>query len=327
MVLDARAYETVTVPAMDRTRTNRRAIPAGAQLSTWTAPDGWPLRRFDWPGGGERGRLLFQTGRGDFIEKYIETFAHFVARGWSVTAFDWRGQGGSGRHGPDPRIGHIAGFAISVRDLTAFWVEWAAEPGPRVVLGHSLGGHLVHRALVEGAIDPQAAVLVAPMLGLTAPLGTALSGWVARAFAGRGDPARAAWKEGERPGSRLSRQALLTHDPARYADEQFWLDCCPELKLGPPSWAWLAEAFASTAAVAADPRLATMAVPVLMLLADRDALVDSRAAERIARRMRDATVVRFGRESAHEILREADGVRDCALAAIDRFLDARAPRA
>ena len=37
-------------------------------------------------------------------------------------------------------------------------------------------------------------------------------------------------------------------------------------------------------------------------------------------------VVRFGTESAHEILREADPVRLRALAAIDGFLDAEAPR-
>jgi lysophospholipase len=40
----------------------------------------------------------------------------------------------------------------------------------------------------------------------------------------------------------------------------------------------------------------------------------------------DAQVVRFGRESAHEILREADGVRKRAFGAIDAFLDAHAPQ-
>ena len=310
---------------MDQTAANNRIIPPGARLSTWIAPDGWPLRRLDWQGAGTRGRLLFQTGRGDFIEKYIESIADFVARGWSVTAFDWRGQGGSGRLGPDPRVGHATDFGVLVRDLAAFWADWRTAAGPQVVLGHSMGGHLVHRALVEGVIDPQAAVLVAPMLGLKAPLGVRFGGAVARMLAGRGDPARAAWRDGERPGARFSRQGLLTHDAARYADEQFWLDCCPDLKLGPPSWGWLAEAFSSTAAVAADRRLATMAVPVLLLLADRDALVDAAVARRIALRMRDATVVRFGAESAHEILRETDGVRDRAFAAIDTFLTARAP--
>jgi lysophospholipase len=37
-------------------------------------------------------------------------------------------------------------------------------------------------------------------------------------------------------------------------------------------------------------------------------------------------VVAFGPESAHEILREADPVRNRAITAIDHFLDSRAPR-
>ena len=61
-----------------------------------------------------------------------------------------------------------------------------------------------------------------------------------------------------------------------------------------------------------------------MLVAEADALVDPRAAVALALRLPDATLVRFGRESAHEILRERDPVRDRALAAIDSFLDERA---
>lgn len=313
------------MPAMPMPPPSNRTIPPDARVTTWTAPDGWPLRRIDWPGRG-RGRLLFQTGRGDFFEKYLEYLTHLHARGWAVTAFDWRGQGGSGRLSADPNIGHATDFGRYVADLAAFWRAWSAEgQGPRVAIGHSMGGHLVHRALVERAIDPQAAVLVAPMFGLKSPFGARLGELLARAIARLGDPARAAWKSNERPGSRLSRQSLLTHDAARYADEIAWHDAEPALRLGPPSWGWLAEAFASTASVAADLRLAMVATPILMLLADRDALVDSAAALRIAARMRDVETLRFGGESAHEILRESDSVRDVAIAAIDAFLDARAP--
>ena len=40
-----------------------------------------------------RGRMLFAGGRSDFIEKYLESYAHWHRAGWDVTAFDWRGQG------------------------------------------------------------------------------------------------------------------------------------------------------------------------------------------------------------------------------------------
>lgn len=306
----------------------RRAMPAGAHIARWRAADGWSLRRFDWPAEGRaRGSILFQGGRGDIIEKYLESFGHWHVRGWAVTAFDWRGQGGSGRLSRDPNVGHATDFAPFVADLVGFWAEWSqTAPEPLVAIGHSMGGHLILRALVERAIDPAAAVLVAPMLGLHAPLGwQALAEGFARVMGRLGDSARRAWRDNEIPGALSPRQALLTHDRARYADETWWKEAHPELLLGPPSWAWVIEAFRSTRALREDPQLAAMAVPVLGLVADADKLVNAKLAVATLERLPDARIVRFGRESAHEILREADPVRDRALDEIDRFLAARAP--
>lgn len=306
-----------------------RALASDAAIGLWHAPDGWAHRRYDRPGAG-RGRLLFQTGRADMIEKYLETLDHFSDRGWAVTAFDWRGQGGSGRLG-DGDTGHVDDFATLVADLSAFWHEWRTGPEsqglPHVILGHSMGGFLTLAALAERAIDPDAAVLVAPMLGLRSPFGAAGGGALARWFAGRGDPRRAAWKNGDTPGSARQRQRRLTHDLARFAEQQDWRAARPDLALGSPSWHWLAQAFAATAALRADPRLGGIATPVQMLLADADRLVSPRAARAVAARLPDVEVHRFGRESAHEILREVDAVRTRALGLIDDFLDRRAPRA
>ncbi len=300
----------------------RRALPAEARVATWRAADGWELRRFDWPGGG-CGSILFQVGRGDLFEKYLEAFAHWHALGWSVTSLDWRGQGGSGRLGRDRHVGHCDDFGGLVRDLEAFYAEWsAAAAGPRVLIGHSMGGHLVLRAMLDGRVRPDAAVLSAPMLGLKSPVGARVGEWAARLMTRLGDPARAAWKAGERPGP-VNRQALLTHDHARYADELWWHAARPELKLGPPSWAWLHTSFVSTREQQADARLATLDLPVLMLVPLADALVDPQAALRVAKALPDARVVTWGGEARHELLREADLVRDAALAAVDAFLDER----
>jgi lysophospholipase len=299
----------------------RRAIPADATVATWRAADGWPVRRFDRPGSG-RGAILFQGGRADVIEKYLETFDDWHRAGWSVTSFDWRGQGGSGRLSPDPHVGHAADFAPWLDDLQGFWREWtAAHSGPYVVVGHSMGGYLVLQALLERRIRADAAVLVAPMLGLRSPIGAAAGGWLARFMAARGDPARPAWsaREDERAVARRARR--LTADAGRFADEDWWYTQNPAIRLGPPSWAWLAEAFAATARLRADSRLATMDVPTLMLLAEQDRLVDARAAAAVAARLPNARIERFGAECAHEILREADPVRTRAMGAIARFLD------
>jgi len=61
-----------------------------------------------------------------------------------------------------------------------------------------------------------------------------------------------------------------------------------------------------------------------MLIAEHDQLVDPRAAAQVAARLPNATLIRFGRGAAHELLREADPVRQRAMAAIDAFLDRHA---
>lgn len=305
-------------------------IDTYGSIDHWTAPDGWRLRRFAMPSADPRprGSILFQGGRGDIFEKYFESFARWHAAGWGVTSFDWRGQGGSGRLGSDPKTGHMPDFTPQVRDLHDFWRVWRdSTPGPHVVMGHSMGGYLVLRALIEDAIDPQAAVLVAPMLGIHgAPLGVGAMEKVARFMTRIGKPDRAAWKSNEKPATLTTRQALLTHSLSRYDEEIAWKLERPEIAVGPPSWAWVAAAFEATRLLKGDSRLATMAVPTLILSPDADKLVDASAGRAVAAKLPDAKLIRFGSESAHELLREADPVRDRALAEIDAFLDARAPR-
>lgn len=287
------------------------------------------MRVLDWPAQADtpRGSILFQGGRGDVAEKYLESLAHWHAQGWHVASFDWRGQGGSGRCTDAGNCGHIDDYGRYVGDLRAFHADWhASTPGPHVVMGHSMGGHLVLRALAEGVIRPDAAVLVAPMLGFRRGVFGPFAERAAQLLGGLGDTARPAWKGNEKPYTTTTRNTLLTHDAARYSDEIWWQMHQPALMTGPPSWRWVIEGFKSMRALAADPRLGNIVAPVLMLVATRDGLVDPRAALRLAPRIRDCRVVTFGRESAHEILREVDAVRDRALSEIDAFLTERVPR-
>ncbi|MDE0878342.1 MAG: alpha/beta hydrolase [Sphingomonas bacterium] len=305
----------------------RRSYPDDARCSDWFAPDGWRHRRFDWPAdhprAGLRGRILVQGGRADIVEKYLETMAHFHAQGWSVTSFDWRGQGGSGRLSPDRHVGHADDFGIFIDDLAAFWRDWREEgKGPAVILGHSMGGHLVLRSLIERTIDPDVAILVAPMIGIASPVGATWAKRLARLMTMIGDPMRAAWKARPDRKSAGHRQKLLTHDVDRFEDEAFWYARQPDLLLGPPSWAWILEAIRSGQRIeSADSALRAIGIPLLMLVADADGLVDPRAAVRVAAKLPHVKLVRFGDEAAHELLREADAVRSRVYATIDDFLD------
>lgn len=311
---------------------DRRGIPSTARESMWSARDGHAIRRIDWPAaagkdGASRGSLLFFPGRADFYEKYLETLAYWSGQGWHVTAADWRGQAGSGRFAADPLAGHVPDFSVWIEDLADLWKDWGATtPGPHVLVGHSMGGHLVLRAVVERRVDPVALVLSAPMLGFVTPIPAAIQHAVARLMCRIGDPQRLAWKVSEKPGQRLAgRAALLTQDLDRYADEVWWKEHRPELAMGPATWGWVERAADSVARLAAPGVLESVSIPVLLLAARHDGLVACKAIERAAARIPHAELIVWGREARHELLREADPVRDAALAKIEDFLDRKAP--
>ena len=309
---------------------DRRAIPEHAKETRWWAADGHAIRRIDWPGEGKtpRGSILFLPGRGDNYEKYLEACEDWHGAGWRVTAADWRGQAGSGRLGTDATTGHVGDFAVWLDDLAALWRDWCADtPSPHVLAAHSMGGHLALRATAAGRVDPAALVLVAPMLGMAGPpLPLPLLQGVARLMCRIGHPARPAWKWSEKPGEiPAMREALLTHDPDRYADELWWREQRPELVMGPGSWGWVERAYASSRALFAPGVLEHVLTPTLMIATTADRLVKFAAIARACARLPHCELVQFGEEARHEILREVDPVRDKAMAAIARFLETAAP--
>lgn len=308
-------------------RFDRRAIPSAAQESLWETADGHRVRRIDWPGTNPaaKGSILFLPGRGDNYEKYLETLHHWHESGFRVTGSDWRGQAGSGRLGNDEITGHIEDYSIWIDDLAQLWHEWVSQtPGPHFLAGHSMGGHLILRALVEHKVEPAAAVLVAPMLGFYStflPLRwmQKISGFIMR----KGDPKRLAWKWSEKPGEiPVGRINLLTHDKDRYDDELWWRDNRPELVMGPGSWRWVERAYASKRVIFASGALEKVRTPVLLLGTSNDKLVAMKSIVKAADRLPNARLVRFSKEAHHEILREVDAVRDRALSEIDAFLQA-----
>ena len=305
---------------------DRRVIPDSARVDHWTASDGWPLRRIRWapPDIAGRGSILFVGGRGDHFEKYLESFEDWRGAGWVVESVDWRGQGGSGRTSPDPHVGDIPAFSVWIDDYAAYVADWSQRtPAPHVLIGHSMGGHLVLRALAESRVAPYAAVLVAPMLGFTAPWPNPVGAAIARLMMMLGNPARAAWKVSEKPGSSMQlRQHLLTHDAARYADELYWHGAVPETLLGPASWRWIAQSYRSFIGLGRSGVLEGVTTPLLILAAADDKLVSTAATRRAAARLPNATLYVYGPDAAHEILRESDAIRQDALDRISAFIDA-----
>jgi lysophospholipase len=304
---------------------DRRAHPPGAVFTTWHASDGWPIRRMDWrqpKGAAARGTLVFAGGRGDFIEKYLEPLAHWHARGWDVISFDWRSQGESRGN---IKGGHLDSFEPLVADIGALLKDVVEnENGPNVAIGHSMGGHLLLRALVEQRPALSAAILVAPMIGInTSPAPAWASHTFAQGMAMAGMSRMPAWTSDFDPSpSGSSRQSILTSCNERYADEIFWIEQQPGFALGAPSWGWLSAAYRSMAMLTAD-KLKRVETPVLLLGTERDRLVSANSIHWAAGLIPSAELAMIN-DAAHEILRETDEVRLGALARIDAFLDEHA---
>lgn len=306
---------------------DRRAIPADARFSSWTAADGWiyrTLERRQAEGVPVRGSLLFAGGRGDFIEKYLEAHDHWHRAGWNVTTFDWRGQGASQGDRPG---GWLDSFDTLVDDLNGLIRAWQADaPGPHAVIGHSMGGHVLLRTLADRSPTIDAAVLIAPMLAINSgPVPPFAAAWTASFFSALGWGGQPAWQQPPIPQPAGSlRQAYLTGCPDRYSDELYWWEKQPAFNLGPPSWGWLKAAYASSAALT-PAKLAAVRTPVLLIGTELDRLVSPAAIRIAAARLANSELLMLD-DAAHEILRERDPVRLKALARIDSFLDRHAPR-
>jgi len=303
---------------------DRRRHPEGMRFWTWKAADGWAHRAWRWDAEGRpRGSLLFQSGRADFIEKYLEACDHWHGRGWFAEGFDWRGQGGSGRSVPGAWADDRLSFDPLIDDLMAFVADWKARtPGPHVLVAHSMGGHVALRACAERGLRLDALVLVAPMLALdTRRIPAPLARAMVRGAKLLGLGHRAAWRDDP---ADPRRQLRLTASRERYEDSQWWKRQEPGLALGPPSWNWLGAALAGAARIARPRALEAVATPVLLEAAGLDVLVDDGAIAEAARRLPEAELLTLP-TARHEVLREADDNRLPALAAIDDFLDRKAP--
>ena len=304
---------------------DRRSHPPGMRLWTWTGPDGWQHRRMDWPqpgGGSARGSLLFALGRGDFVEKYLEPIAHWHEGGWNVASFDWRGQGKS----TGTIVGqHHDSFDPLIDDFSAVLADWQANsPAPHVIVGHSMGGHLLLRLLIERRPLLAAAVLTAPMIDVNSrPFGPHLARMAASGATLLGRGRRPLWKvplEEAPAGSR--RQQILTSDLDRYADEAFWWGEDRDFIPSAPSFGWLRAALRSARCFSA-ANLRRVDLPILILGAEQDRLVSAQAIRRAARLLPKSQLVMYA-DSAHEILRERDAIRLAVLGEIDTFLERHA---
>lgn len=114
-------------------------------------PDGCALHLRHWPApGSARGTVQLVHGLGEHIGRYAEVAAALNAEGWRVVGHDHRGHGRSeGARGDLPR-------PSALLDDVAQVLDQVRQPGPHVLLGHSLGGLIAARFVAEGLAEAPA---------------------------------------------------------------------------------------------------------------------------------------------------------------------------
>lgn len=261
-----------------------------------------------------RGSVVVSPGRTEPIEKYFEVAARLTGLGYTVLIHDWRGHGLSVRLGPDQR-GHAAGWGDFITDFGALVGAFEDRlRGPRIALGHSMGGCLTLLALAMGETRFAGALLSAPMLGIqtgSAPraIVRSLAAGLPRLGLGSVLAVR------DTPPEPFEAN-FLTHDAARYLRNLDQVARHPELAVGPPTWGWLDFAFAATDRLAHGPETPRIAIPVSIIAAGEDRLVDNAASEQVAARIPGA---RFSiiTGAYHELMQETDALQAPFWAAFD----------
>lgn len=279
---------------------NFAPVRPAAQASSWRLPmpDGQPLCVHDWPLPRARGGVLVVHGLGEHASRYEQLARWFNAHGYAVRAWDQRGHGGS----PGPR-GVLSHPDDLLADLSVVHADYARTLGSApLLLGHSMGGLVALRAVLDERVAPKALVLSSPAL---------------RSHASPGLRRLAAALAHVLPNLRL-RNGLelerLSHDPRVVA--AYRADALCHDRVSPRLADFI---FRAGASCIDDAR--RLETPTLLLVAGDDALVDASGSRDFSAAARTKKLTtRYFAALYHELFNEAEPGRGQVLMQLEDWL-------
>ncbi len=221
-----------------------------------TTRDGLIQLRRRWrPEGPARAAVLLLHGIAEHSGRYEHVGERFAAAGFDTVAIDHRGYGLSGG-----RRGHCDWWSQFSDDVADQLFEVRRLGLPTVLLGHSLGGLMATRFVVDDRPEPDLLVLSGPALGVEVPLHLRLAAPVLGILA----PNLEIKDEGD--------PSLLSSDPG--VGERFYAD---PLRVPNPTARMGREILRAISQARAGIERVTM--PTLVLHGGDDALVPPEASE------------------------------------------------
>jgi lysophospholipase len=272
------------------------------------------------------GSVVISTGRTEFIEKYAEVIGELLERRYTVLIHDWRGQGLSTRLLPDALKGHADRFHDLVDDFGALLDHYEAHlPKPWIDLSHSMGGCLTLTAMARGERRFSASIQTAPMLGIKPQRQPFLRAavWLMAHLGFANGYALGAEQD---PYAETFETDRLTHDAARYERTQKLVLEHRDLALGGVTWGWVESAFEAVSWLQRAPEVTQIAIPVTLVCAGEENLVDTHGQKVVADRIPHCRFVQIP-QAFHEILMETDDVRAIFWREFDALAATISPRA
>ena len=274
------------------------------------------------PEGPARGTIVLQGGRTEFIEKHSENIEELLRRGFQVWSMDWRGQGLSSRPLADPHKGHIDSFTTYLEDFHQFIQEVVLPRTgrPDLLMGHSMGGHILTRYLYRYPAAVERAILVAPMTKInTGAAPETLMFRIARNACRLGLNREYAVSQHEHNDKNEDfRTNRLTTDLSRFRASIAPIHINPDLALGGITYGWLSAAIQSMRKARKAAYLRKIITPIMLVSAADDRVVDSGDHVTVAKRLHDCKLHKIY-NAQHEILHENDFVRESFWRAFDAF--------
>ena len=294
-------------------------MPAGGQAVWRTCLDGTRIRVAVWKGGGDKTVLIF-PGRTEFIEKYGDVVARFLDRNFSVAVIDWRGQGLADKHPTRPMMGWVRDFSNYQQDVAEMLatVDAFGLPKPFAMVGHSMGGAIGLRALLNG-LDVEKAIFSAPMWGiLVAPHLKIAAGLVASVgpHIGFGQKFIPTGAGKHYVLTQPFEGNTLTNDRDAYKVMQSHIRAHPELGLGAPSVRWYSQAIKETRAIC---DLAPAQHDTLTFLGSNEAIVEPASIKSVMGKWPNGKLVELD-QAQHEVLMEEPHILTQVWAEIDAHL-------
>lgn len=277
-------------------------MQTSCQPSKLAASDGVSLFIADWkaPAASRRGGIVLMHGLGEHCGRYAHVAEFLASHGWMVRGYDHRGHGRSGG-----RRGDVPDKEALLRDAVMVIQDFTQSCGsPPFLLGHSMGGLFAARVATAGLVPLRGLILSSPALAIRLSAAQRLLIKLLAATA---------------PGLGISNglhSRYLSHDAA--VVQAYQNDKLVHARISARLLGAMLDAMSFTHSHAA-----ALGIPVLLMVAGEDHLVDASGSDRFLASL-PAHVASCHRYAGyyHELFNETGAAR--VFADLRRWLDAHA---